>query len=145
MATKLPPLNICVRIRQFYRLLTSSNKNEAAIARRKLEKLLAKHGLEWADIPSVLDELEKHPKTRTNRTASSPPSDSPPPDPNAPQVNVLDLVARLIELHFAMEPHERIAVALWDLHTYVFGRFIHARARQPVERLDWLAGRPAGA
>ena len=36
---------------------------------------------------------------------------------------MLDLVLRLIELHVDVTPDERVAVALWILHTYVFGRF----------------------
>ena len=40
-----------------------------------------------------------------------------------PQVNVLDLVLRLIELHLALTPEQRMAKALWPLHSHVFGRY----------------------
>jgi hypothetical protein len=36
---------------------------------------------------------------------------------------VLDLVLRLIELYVDVTPEQRMAVALWCLHGYVFGRF----------------------
>jgi hypothetical protein len=36
---------------------------------------------------------------------------------------MLDLVLRLIEEHIAITAEERVAVALWLLHTWVFGRF----------------------
>jgi hypothetical protein len=39
------------------------------------------------------------------------------------EINVLDLVLRLVELHIAITPEERMAVALWILHTYVFQHF----------------------
>ena len=36
---------------------------------------------------------------------------------------MLDLVLRLIEEHIAITAEDRMAVALWLLHTWVFGRF----------------------
>ena len=42
---------------------------------------------------------------------------------SGPAVNVLDLVLRLIELHIAISPEERLATALWALHTYIFDRY----------------------
>ena len=41
-----------------------------------------------------------------------------------PAVNVLDLVLRLLELYIVIPLHERMAAALWLLHTYVFDRFM---------------------
>ena len=43
--------------------------------------------------------------------------------PDEPEVNVLDLVAHLIERHVAIPAEERIATALWGLHAYIFNRF----------------------
>ena len=48
----LPPPKICKRIRQLFRMMASSNANEAASAQDKLKKLLAKHALSWNDIPT---------------------------------------------------------------------------------------------
>jgi hypothetical protein len=48
------------------------------------------------------------------------------PQPQAtepPKINVLDLVLRLIELHLALTSEQRLAMALWVLHSYVFGRY----------------------
>jgi hypothetical protein len=42
---------------------------------------------------------------------------------DAPAVNVLDLILALMERHVAITAEERVAVALWVLHTYVFERF----------------------
>ena len=36
---------------------------------------------------------------------------------------MLDLVLRLIELHLALTPEQRMAMALWTLHSHVFGRY----------------------
>jgi len=49
----LPSLKIFRCIRQLFRLIGSSNANEAASAREKLVTLLTKHGLSWNDILSV--------------------------------------------------------------------------------------------
>ena len=38
---------------------------------------------------------------------------------------MLDLVLRLIEEHIAITAEERVAVALWLLHTWVFARIPH--------------------
>jgi hypothetical protein len=56
-------------------------------------------------------------------TSSSAASQAAPTPTNAPQVNVLDLVDRLLELYIGLSPEQRMAVALWALHTYVFGRY----------------------
>jgi hypothetical protein len=117
----LPPPKICRRIRQLFRLIGSPNANEATNARDKLTKLLSNHGLSWNDIPTIVaaaDADDAGGRASQSRTATPP---SGPTD--GPQINVLDLALRLLELHVALSDDERMAVALWILHTHVFDRF----------------------
>ena len=90
------------RIQKLYRLFKPpNNEHEADNARRKLEKLLTKLGLKWRDLEEVMKiDLE-------NRTKDE---------------NVLLLVEGLISKFVWMSPEERLAVALWILHTHVFER-----------------------
>jgi hypothetical protein len=109
----LPPPKVCRRIAQYHALLGSPSAEEAATARDKLIKLLAKQGLSWNDLPEILADISS--------TASTP-SRKPPPT-SAPQVNVLSLVLHLIEKYGVVTADERMALTLWCLHTYVFDRF----------------------
>ncbi len=93
----------------------SANVNEAQVARDRLLRLLGKLGLTWNDLPTVLA------AGVTTDTNAAPQAATVAAD--APAVNVLDLVVRLIELHVAITAEERVAVALWILHTYAFDRF----------------------
>jgi hypothetical protein len=111
----LPPPKVCRQIQKLHGLLGSSNDNEAAAARKKLNELLAEYGLTWNDLLEILAADAINNSART-AAASEAPADM-------PVVNVLDLVLRLLERHIAVTPAERIAVALWVLHTYVFDRF----------------------
>jgi hypothetical protein len=118
----LPAPKICKRIRQLFRLMASSNLNEAANARDKLIKVLEKHALSWNDIPACVaaadtdDNKATSGNTSNSRTTAAPTA--------SPEINVLDLVLRLLELHVAVTPEERMALALWVLHSYVFDRFM---------------------
>jgi Protein of unknown function (DUF3631) len=121
----LPSPKICRRIRQLFALIGSPNANEAANARDRLTALLAKHGLSWIDIPACVaaanadDDAKKATPGNTSTTGTAAQQ-----NPSVgPEVNVLDLVLRLLELHVAITPEERMAVALWILHTHVFVRF----------------------
>lgn len=91
------------RIQKLYRLSKPpNNEHEADNARRKLEKLLTKLGLKWRDLEEVMKiDLE-------NRTKDE---------------NVLLLVEGLISKFVWMSPEDRLAVALWILHTHVFERY----------------------
>jgi hypothetical protein len=111
----LPPPKICRRIRSLHALLGSSNANEANNAREKLNKLLAEYGLTWNDLMSVLVAADV--TSNTASTAAQAPTDG-------PEVNVLDLVLRLLELHVAITRAERMAVALWILHCSTFDQFM---------------------
>jgi len=116
----LPSLKICRRIRQLFRLIGSSNANEAANAREKLVTLLTKHGLSWNDIPLCVAEADAADISKAAKGAA--PSGT---SGLGPEVNALDLVLRLIELHFSMTPEEMLVAALWALHCRVFDHFDH--------------------
>jgi hypothetical protein len=115
----LPSPTVYRRIRQLFALMGSPNANEAANARASLTKLLTKHGLSWNDLSIILTADGNNPGNPPHsRTAARPEG------PNSgPEVNVLDLVLRLLELHVAVTAEERMAIALWTLHTHVFDKF----------------------
>jgi Protein of unknown function (DUF3631) len=115
----LPSPKICRRIRQLFRLIGSPNANEAANAREKLTELLSNYGLSWNDIPTIVAAADAD-DASGSASRAAPPSAGP---TTGPEVNVLDLVLRLLELHVALSAEERMAVALWILHTHVFDRF----------------------
>jgi len=102
----------------------SSNLNESANARDKLTNLLSKHNLSWNDITACVaaaDEDDNFRSSATTTTSSHGQSHS--QNPSGPAINVLDLVLRLLERHVDLTADQRMAVALWTLHTHVFGRF----------------------
>jgi Protein of unknown function (DUF3631) len=120
----MPPPNVCRRIRGSFFLLKSPNPGEARNARDRLNHLLLKWGLKWEDIAACVaianeDDERRAREGRTSNTAAAPT----PATDDGSHINVLDLVLRLVELHVDITPDERMAVALWILHTYVFGRF----------------------
>jgi hypothetical protein len=98
-------------------MMGSPNAKEAENARDKLAKLLAKHNLSWNDLPAILA------AGNTINNTTNDPGTTPPAPAAPPTVNVLDLVLRLIEEHIAVTAEERLAIALWMLHTYVFDRY----------------------
>jgi Protein of unknown function (DUF3631) len=112
----LPPPEICQRIRNLHAMMGSPNGNEANVAREQLNKLLGRQGVTWNDLPEILAVADINTSTGTSTGAAPAPMD-------APSVNVLDLVLRLIERHVAITAEERMVVALWVLHTYVFDQF----------------------
>jgi Protein of unknown function (DUF2786) len=114
---KLPPNKVLSRIRKLYAKLDDSNSHTAEIARLKLQKLMSDHGLKWSDLHELL--AAEAANSQTN--AASPPNR--PSQTDGPQVNVLDLTLRLLELHVGLTEEQRMAVALWVLHSHVFDRF----------------------
>jgi Protein of unknown function (DUF3631) len=113
----LPPPKVCQRIQRLHALIGSPVAGEAEAARVQLNKLLAKLSLTWNDLPAVLAAVA-HTNDTTDTTSSNAQAAT-----AAPEVNVLDLVVRLIELHIATTAEDRLAAALWMLHCYVFDRF----------------------
>jgi hypothetical protein len=122
----LPPPNACRRIRQLFLLLKSPNPNEAANARDKLERLLLKWSLKWEDIAACIAIANEDDERRAREASAARAGNAAAPTPaddDGSHINVLDLVLCLIERHIDITPDERIAGALWILHTYVFGRY----------------------
>jgi hypothetical protein len=127
----LPPPKLCLRIHHLFRLLGAPNANEAKSADRKLRKLLSTHGLTWNDLTTIIAEAErlmaeKDAEKRRGEAAAryaGPQTGAKASATDALQINVLDLVLRLIELHIGLTTEQRMAGALWALHAYVFGRF----------------------
>jgi hypothetical protein len=113
----LPPPKVCDLIRKLFAQMGSSGK-DAEVAREKLTQLLVEHGLSWNDLPAILAATAA-PNTSHGMNGGAPASGM----AVGPKVNVLDLVAVLIEDHVAMTDAECTTAALWVLHTWVFDRF----------------------
>jgi hypothetical protein len=118
----LPPPKACRLIRKFHALLGSDKEHERATARKKIDSLLAEHGLTWNDIPAIL---------LADREDDAAPPPSPPPDqpadpPDGSNLNVYNLVHELVRRHIYVAPEECTAIALWILHAWVFRRFTHS-------------------
>jgi hypothetical protein len=101
---------------QFFALYMDkgATAGEREEAERRMNTWLARHGKTRADIPAILAQA----------LADDAASQQPPPPSGRPHVNLLDLVDRIIELHVALTPQQRLATALWVLHTYVYDRFV---------------------
>jgi hypothetical protein len=112
----LPPPNVCRRISKLHAMLGSDKEGERETARKKLDALLAEYGRSWNDIPEILAAVRDAPPP------PPPPSDQAPDQPQG-QINVYDLVRRLVERHIFVSPEECTAIALWILHTWTFRSF----------------------
>jgi hypothetical protein len=110
----MPPQEVCKRLHQLHGMMGSASDNEAQTARAMLLKLLAEHGLTWNDLSQILADAVNGNGTGQEATPETP-----------PEINVLDLLLRLIERHIVITDEERMAVALWILHTYLFDRYTH--------------------
>lgn len=88
------------RLRDLYAMSSSSNENEADNARQRLEELMAKYGLTWEGLDAILNEDD----------------DKPEPE----HYNVLNLLDQWISKYIWLTPEQRLFVALWLLHSYVF-------------------------
>jgi len=118
----MPPPEICLRIKKLHGMLWSNSANEAETARSKLLELLREHGLSTNDLTQILSTAE------TINGNGEPRDDAKAPEAwaatqAAPEVNVLDLVLLLLEKHIAITAEERLVVALWILHTYIYDQY----------------------
>ena len=118
----LPPPNVCRLIAQLHALIGSPAAKEAENAREKLVQLLTKHGCSWNDLPQILAAVRTNDPATTN-DATSPQPEGTAADAMATHINIFDLIVRLIEKYVAVSDDERIAIALWVLHTWIFDRF----------------------
>jgi len=120
----IPSPKICRGIRSRFGQMGSSNENIAKTAREKLIKLLADHGLTLNDIAACIAAADEDDRVRAGKARhQQQQSHGSPSATTDPQVNILNLVLDLIEMNIAITPEERMAVALWILHTHVFDRF----------------------
>ena len=102
-------------------LIGSPAAKEAENAREKLVQLLTKHGCSWNDLPQILAAVRTDPATTNDATSPQPEGTA--ADAMATHSNIFDLIVRLIEKYVAVSDDERIAIALWVLHTWVFDQF----------------------
>jgi hypothetical protein len=118
----LPPPKVCRRIRKLHAQMGSSDK-DAEVARHKLIETLAEYGLSWNDLSKILAAIESgdgdysgggHGNAAADLGTSSDAPDAP---------DVLAVLLRLLEEHVFVTANERIAIALWILHTWIFDRF----------------------
>src|SRR5262245_10126388 len=105
------------RVRDLFAMLGSSNLQEQATARRKLDALLKRLGKTWNDLPELLHAQASAPR--------SDPRDAGPVPDMPGNVFPPDLVRHAVEQHVALAtPHDYVAVTLWILHTHVFDKFM---------------------
>jgi hypothetical protein len=112
-------------------MLGEPNANAAKNADKMLRELLSTHGLTWNDLTAIIAEAErliaeKDAEKRRGEAAAryaGPQTGAKASATDAPEINVLDLVLRLIELHVGLTAEQRMAGALWAMHSHVFGRF----------------------
>jgi hypothetical protein len=102
--------------------LADPNENVAKRAREALLKLLANHGLNWSEIPACIAAADEDDRVKASQQAHRQPTHGSPGSTGS-EVNVLELVLHLVEQYIAITSEERMAVALWILHTHVFDRF----------------------
>jgi hypothetical protein len=119
------------RLRRLFAMMGSSNVSERETARQKIDELLARYRKTWNDLAELLQDsnnasswqaawddthsAEQHAGDAVNAGLPAEALAEPP--------NVLQLVHHIIEKHIDMQPAERMAVALWVLHTHIFERF----------------------
>jgi hypothetical protein len=102
--------------------LGSEHANERDNAREKLDALTKKHGLSWNDVTGIV--AAEHIREQQAAAAAAQAAAWAQAPSDTPTVNVLVLTETLIERVIpTLDTHERIAAALWTLHTWVFDRF----------------------
>src|SRR3984893_8199733 len=114
---------------------------ETATARTKLNELLKKNGLTRHDLPKVMAKIEMQRMAAEEAAAAATRAAGWKKGPHAndlgiPGNNLLGLMLTLIEEYIWVTAEERLAIALWILHTYTFRRFRHTPrllAISPIE------------
>jgi Protein of unknown function (DUF3631) len=100
------------RLEKLHAMLGSQHKGERENARQRIIDLLTKHGKSWNDLLGLLSRLRAH--------APEPH----PPKTGMPHPHPLDLIARLLERYVHLtDDAQRIALALWVAHTFIYARF----------------------
>jgi hypothetical protein len=123
-----------LRLYRFRRLIKEAGP-EGPAAQLQLDKLLKRifetEGLRWSDLQAqwqarYTEIPQKHrPDEAGFRDAWDIPPDTPaaPPKPPPRDVNMLDLVVRIIEEYIYCLADERLAIALWILHTWFYSQY----------------------
>jgi hypothetical protein len=118
----LPPPRICQLARKLFAQMGSSDK-DADVARDKLRLLIEEHGLTWNDLPGILAADIDHVGTVDNTgDGDAGPAATPPTADDIP--DILALVLALLEEHASTTAEQRLAIALWILHCWVFDQFV---------------------
>jgi hypothetical protein len=130
----IPSPKACRKIHALHALMMgSSSDREAETARTKLLKQLTNEGCTWHDLADILKAANEDIKAEDARRGASGASTTsapsaaptgPDPDLNDLNPNPIDLLARLSEDYLHLTPEQRIANALWILHTYVYEKFM---------------------
>jgi hypothetical protein len=84
-------------LRKLRAMLKSPNENEAENARQKILEFPTSRGFSWNNLDELLD-LEQ-------------------------TYNILELIDGLLEKYIWVTPEERLAIALWAIHSFVFDRY----------------------
>jgi hypothetical protein len=114
----IPSPKICRSIRARHAQI--GDPKVGALAREKLIKLLAEHGLTWNDVTDCIAAADEDDRVKQARQRSSPPARHGSPGAG---VDPLEIVLHLVERHVALTPEERMVIGLWTLHAHVFDRF----------------------
>jgi hypothetical protein len=108
------------RVRDLFAMLGSSNPQEQATARRKLEALLKRLGKTWNDLPELL-----HDSAAQASAPRSDPRDAGPVPDMPGNVFPPDLVRHAVEQYVSLaSPHDYVAVTLWIIATHVYDKFM---------------------
>jgi hypothetical protein len=115
----LPPPKVCRRIRKLFAQMGSPGK-DADVAREKLDQMLAEFGLSWNDLPKILA-ADIDGSSDAGLSTAAPAAS--PTEADIPKRDILGMLLALIEEHVGTSAEERLAIALWILHCWVFDRF----------------------
>jgi hypothetical protein len=99
----------------------ASTPNERRKARNGLIKRLAEEGLDWSkDLPGILAATWRASNSTNTSSAATAPS------PPSGDVNLFDVVKRVIEDRVVLSSAQGIVTTLWGLNSYVYNKFIFA-------------------
>jgi hypothetical protein len=106
------------RVRKLHAMMGSTNPNESKAALEMLHKLLKQKGKSWNDLPEFLSDPD-------GGLFSTPRYDDDsdlPPENETPELTAI--IQRLLERYlYLTEKSHYLAMALWIIHTHIFGRF----------------------
>jgi Protein of unknown function (DUF3631) len=118
----LPPPRICERAKKLFAQMGSSGR-DAEVAGEMLKHLIKEHGLTWNDLPRILAaDTDSTGTAEDAATGDAGPAATQPAADDIP--DILGLVLVLLEEHASATAEERLAIALWILHCWVFDQFV---------------------